>query len=162
MLGGVLNVDQWFSTLGCWRPTKQNKTLFGEPYSTKMLLCTGYGDPNVGRKPHVEKHCFRWCCIFFSLFGRTKCFSKLLCYPILPNIPTTILTVIFSPSYLQFAPDLWAQFASDYLLINCRWFFFLLVWNTVLLRIVCFEEKKEDFRTKKDLCKQMKASRSCC
>ena len=29
---------QWFSTFGSWRPTKQNKTQFGDPFTTKILL----------------------------------------------------------------------------------------------------------------------------
>ena len=29
-------LDQWFSTFGSWRPTKQKKTQFGDPFSTKI------------------------------------------------------------------------------------------------------------------------------
>ena len=31
-------LDQWFSTSGSWRSTKQNKTLFGDPYITIIAL----------------------------------------------------------------------------------------------------------------------------
>ncbi len=29
---------QWFSTFGSWRPTKQNKTQFGDPNFTRIVL----------------------------------------------------------------------------------------------------------------------------
>ena len=61
-----LNIEQWFSTLGSWRPTKQNKTEFGDPFSIKVLYNTVFGDPKVsscdpkvGRDPRVENHWHR-------------------------------------------------------------------------------------------------------
>jgi len=32
------DVDQWFSTFGSWRPTKQNNTQFGDPFNTIIVL----------------------------------------------------------------------------------------------------------------------------
>ena len=31
-------LDQWFSTLGSWRPTKHNDTQFGDPYITIIVI----------------------------------------------------------------------------------------------------------------------------
>ena len=33
-------LEQWFSTFGCWRPTKKKWKQFGDPH-------TGFGDPNT-------------------------------------------------------------------------------------------------------------------
>ena len=61
-----MDVDQLFSTFGCWRPTKQNNTQFGDPYVAIIVLYyrfTGLGDPKVGARdlkvghdPPVKKH----------------------------------------------------------------------------------------------------------
>ena len=32
------DLDQWFSTADSWRPTKQDKTQFGDPYITIIVL----------------------------------------------------------------------------------------------------------------------------
>jgi len=46
----VLNV--W-----CWGPTKQNKTQFTDPFITmRIILKTGFGDPNVSAQKWVEIH----------------------------------------------------------------------------------------------------------
>ena len=38
ILSHMYDIGQWFSTLGSWRPTKQNKTEFGDPFSLFILL----------------------------------------------------------------------------------------------------------------------------
>jgi hypothetical protein len=40
-----IGVNQWFSTFGSWRPTKQNKTQFGDPNCTRIVQNTGFDDP---------------------------------------------------------------------------------------------------------------------
>ena len=45
---------QWFSTVGSWRPTKQNETQFGDPYIAKWLLYKGFSEstwPKSGSRP---------------------------------------------------------------------------------------------------------------
>ena len=38
-------LDQWFSTFGSWRPTKQNNTQFGDPFITIIVLYQGFWRP---------------------------------------------------------------------------------------------------------------------
>ena len=38
----IADLDQWFSTFGSWRPTKQYKIQSSDPFSNEM---TGFGDP---------------------------------------------------------------------------------------------------------------------
>ena len=60
-------LNQWFSILGSWRPTKHNNAQLGDPYVTIILLSKGFGDPKVsardpkvGREPPVEKHWLKY------------------------------------------------------------------------------------------------------
>ena len=56
-------LNQWLSTFGSWNP--QNKTQFGNPYNTKILLLqslrrprsVSFPLPKVGHDPLIEKHC---------------------------------------------------------------------------------------------------------
>jgi len=52
-------LEQLFSTIGSWRPTKQNITQLSDPYITIIVQNPVFVDPKVGRNPAVRKHCYR-------------------------------------------------------------------------------------------------------
>ena len=48
------NLYQWFSTFGCWRPTKQKNTLFGDPYVTIIVLEHRFWRTKSKREPSTQ------------------------------------------------------------------------------------------------------------
>jgi hypothetical protein len=52
-------LDHWFSTYGRWRPTKQNKRQFADPFITIIILKHRVWRPKGINPRPVEKHCSR-------------------------------------------------------------------------------------------------------